>query len=75
MGKIDPDVELVARAIFGYNHCPGTPVAQALWPPKTKQQLMHYLNLGEAVIKAQREATCAIDMSRCPTLIAAVSRS
>ncbi|WP_024337963.1 hypothetical protein [Bradyrhizobium japonicum] len=74
--ECDPEVELVARALYAHNHCPGRPLSEAPWPPKTRPQLGHYLNQAASVVKAQREAqqqrVTLVDISRCEGLKAAL---
>jgi hypothetical protein len=50
-----PEVELVAKALFGYVHCPGTPWDSIPWPPAHRPSLVGYLNRAEAIVKAQKE--------------------
>lgn len=54
--ECDPAVELVARTLYAYNSYPGRAPRDIPWPPKLRQQLSHYLKLGEAVIRAQKAA-------------------
>ena len=74
--ECDPEVELVARALYAYNSYPGQKPRDTPWPPKLRQQTSHYIKLAEAVVRAQKEERASrvtmVDISRCDGLQAAL---